>query len=351
MFKRLLGKLSKDLGIDLGTANTLVYSQEKGIVINEPSVVAINQRTGQVLAVGRDARSMIDKTPPHIKTSRPLINGVISDFEVAERMLKYFIDLVHQETFTLVPRPRVVIGVPLEITEVERKAVEDAVLSAGAREVFLVEEPMAAAIGARLPVQESVGTMIVDIGGGTTEIAVISLAGIVTWKSLTTAGEEFTKNIITYAREKFNLSLVEQHAEQIKIRIGSAIEQQQLLEMPMRGRDILSGLPKEIMVNDSQIREAMYRSTRIIVENIKATLEITPPELVGDIYERGIVLTGGGSLLRGLDRLIAAESSVPVRVTEDPLAAVVRGAGSLLENELLLKDLALPSTSEGEFTS
>ena len=351
MLSRLLGKFSHDLGIDLGTANTLVYVKEKGIVINEPSIVAINNRNDQILAVGKLAKDMLGKTPPHLTVSHPLKKGVVSDFEVTEKMLKYFIQQIHQDSWTLVPRPRVVIGVPLEITEVERKAVEDAVLSAGAREVFLVEEPLLAALGARLPVQESVGTMIVDIGGGTTEIAVISLAGIVTWKSLTTAGEEFTKNIITYAREKFNLSLGEQHAEQIKIRIGSAIEQEQTLEIPMRGRDILSGLPKEIMVNDSQIREAMYRSTRIIVENIKATLEITPPELVGDIYERGIVLTGGGSLLRGLDRLIAAESSVPVRVTEDPLAAVVRGAGSLLENALLLKDLALPSTSEGEFTS
>src|SRR3990167_8600274 len=250
MFKRLLGKLSKDLGIDLGTANTLVYSQEKGIVINEPSVVAINQRTGQVLAVGRDARSMIDKTPPHIKTSRPLINGVISDFEVTERMLKYFIDLVHQETFTLVPRPRVVISVPLEVTEVERKAVEDAVLHAGAREVHVVQTAMASGIGARLPVSESLGMMLVDIGGGTTEISVLSLSGIVTWKSIPVAGKEMDRSIIQYAREVFNLMLGERVAEKIKMRIGSATELEEPLEMDMRGRDMITGLPKQITIND-----------------------------------------------------------------------------------------------------
>lgn len=347
MFNRLLGKFSSDLGIDLGTANTLVYVKEKGIVINEPSVVVINNRNDQILAVGKTAKEMLGKTPPHLTVSHPLKKGVVSDFEVTEKMLKFFIQQVHKDAWTLIPRPRVIIGVPMEITEVERKAVEDAALSAGAREVFLVEEPLLAALGARLPVQEAIGTMIVDIGGGTTEIAVLSLAGIVTWKSLSVAGEEFTKNIISYAREHFNLSLGEQHAEQIKIRIGSAIKQEQPLEMPMRGRDILSGLPKEILVNDEQIREALDRSISTIVENVKATLEMTPPELVGDIYERGVVLTGGGSLLRGLDRLLAAEAAVPVRVTDDPLAAVVRGAGALLENEELLKEIALPSTSEG----
>jgi rod shape-determining protein MreB len=347
MFNRLLGQFSKDLGIDLGTANTLVFVKDKGILINEPSVVAINTRTDQILAVGRDARDMTGKTPPHIQIVKPLTKGVISDFEVTEKMLKYFIDKVHRESHTVLPRPRVVIGVPPEITEVERKAVEDAVLSAGAREVFLVEEPMLAAIGARLPVQDSVGTMVVDIGGGTTDIAVISLAGVVTWKSLAIAGSEFDKNIVTYCRDVFNLLLGERNAELVKMRIGSAMNQDEPLEMEIRGRDLITGLPKEIAVNDSQIREAMYRSIRTIVENVKATLEVTPPELVADIYERGIILTGGGALLRGFDRLLANETSIPVRVADDPLTCVVRGAGALLENIPLLKDVTLPSSREG----
>jgi len=349
IFNRVFGKFSKDLGIDLGTANTLVYIAEKGIVINEPSVVAINTRNDQILAVGRLAKDMLGKTPPSIRIAHPLTKGVVSDFEVTEKMLKFFIQQAHKDTWTLIPRPRIVIGVPLEITEVERKAVEDAAFSAGAREVFLVEEPLLAAIGARLPVEEPVGTLLVDIGGGTTEIAVLSLSGIVTWKSLSVAGEEMTKNIVTYAREAFNLSLGEHHAEQIKIRIGTAISQKDPLEIQMRGRDILSGLPKEILVHDGQIREALERSIRTIIENIKVTIEMTPPELVGDIYERGIILSGGGSLLRGLDRLIALETGIPVRVTEDPLAAVARGAGALLEQDDLLHLIALPSTSQGGF--
>ena len=346
MWKAFLGKFSKDLGIDLGTANTLVYSQEKGIVVNEPSVVAVNMRTGQILAVGRDARNMIDKTPPHIVTTRPLVNGVISDFEVTEKMLKHFIDTVHQETFTLMPRPRVVIGVPLEITEVERKAVEDAVLSAGAREVFMVEEPMAAAIGARLPVMESVGSFVIDIGGGTTEIAAVSLGGVVTWKSLHIAGDELNKNIVQYARETFNLLIGDKVAEDIKIKIGSATTLSEPLVMPMRGRDLISGLPREIAVNDTQIREALARSIKSIIDNIKATLEITPPELVADIYERGMVLAGGGALLTSLDEAISKEIQIPVRIADDPLACVVRGCGALLDKPELLKDLALPSATE-----
>jgi len=331
----------------LGTANTLVYVKDQGIVINEPSVVAINTRTDQILAVGRDARDMIGKTPPHLSVVRPLTKGVISDFEVTEKMLKYFIDQVHKESKSFIPRPRVVIGVPPEITEVERKAVEDAVFSAGAREVFLVEEPMLAAIGARLPVAESVGTLVVDIGGGTTDIAVISLAGVVTWKSLPIAGDELNKNIITYSRDVFNLLLGERQAELVKMRVGSAIPQDEPLSMEMRGRDLLSGLPKEIIVSDSQIREAIHRSVRTIVENVKATLEVTPPELVADIYERGIVMIGGGALLRGFDKLLSTETAIPVRVADDPLTCVVRGAGLLLENEELLRDVTLPSSRDG----
>ncbi|MDP3985199.1 MAG: rod shape-determining protein [bacterium] len=346
MFNSLFGKFSRDLGIDLGTANTLVLMRDKGIVINEPSVVALNTRTDQILAVGRAAKEMVGKTPAYIVTCKPLVKGIISDFEVTEKMLKYFIDKVHRDGFTIVPRPRVIIGVPLEITEVERKAVEDAAYSAGAREVFLVEEPMAAAIGARLPVEDAVGTMIVDIGGGTTEIAVISLSGVVTWKSIPAAGEDMNKQIVQYARETFNLLLGERVAETIKMKIGSAMELPEPLEMEMRGRDMLTGLPKEIIVNDSQIREALAKSVRLIVEHIKATLEVTPPELVADIYERGIVLTGGGALLRGIDKVISQAAEIPVRIADDPLTAVVRGTGILLENPELLRIVALPSASQ-----
>lgn len=346
MFGSIFGKFSHDLGIDLGTSSTRVFVRDKGIVINEPSVVAINNRTKQILAVGKEAKNMIGKTPGYITTSRPLAKGIIADFEVTEKMLRYFIDRVHQDGFTIVPRPRVVIGIPLEITEVERKAVEDAVMSAGAREVFLVETTMAAAIGARLPIEDAVGSMIVDIGGGKTEIAVISLSGVVTWKSLPIAGEELNKNIVQYARDTFNLLLGEHAAEQIKAIIGSATELEAPLEIEMRGRDLLSGLPKEILVNDTQIREAIHRSVRVIVDNIKLTLEQTPPELVADIYERGIVLTGGTALLKGLDKVIAETAEVPVRIADDPLTAVVRGNGMLLEGDDLLKIIAIPSSYE-----
>lgn len=347
MFDRFFNRFSKDLGIDLGTTSTLVYSKEGGIIINEPSVVAINTRTDHILAVGKDAKDMLGKTPPHILITKPLSKGVISDFEVTEKMLKHFIEKSYSKSFNVVPRPRIVIGVPLETTEVERKAVEDAALSAGARRVFLVENPMLAALGARLPLSESVGMMVVDIGGGTTEIAVMSLAGIVTWKSLDIAGDELNKNITQYARDVFNLLLGERVAEKVKMRIGSAMAQDIPLEMEVRGRDLLTGLPKEIRMTDAQIRESIERSVRIIIEQIKGTLEKTPPELVADIYERGIVLTGGGALLRGLDTLIARHAEIPVRVAEDPITSVVRGAGFLLENEELLRDISLPSATEG----
>jgi rod shape-determining protein MreB len=343
MLKKLFGSFSQDLGIDLGTANTLVYSRDKGIIVNEPSVVAINNRTGQVLAVGHAARDMMGKTPGYLTTSRPLSKGIISDFEVTEKMLRYFIDRVHRGSFIFSPRPRVVIGVPLEITEVERKAVEDAVLSAGAREVALVENTMAAAIGARLPVNESVGTMIVDIGGGTTDIAVISMSGIVTWKSLPVAGDEMNRNIVQYAREHFNLMVGDRVAETIKIRIGSATPLDEPMQMEMRGRDLMTGLPRETVVNDTQICEALSRSIRLIIENIKATLEVTPPELVADIYERGIVLTGGGALLRGITGAISEAAHIPVRIADDPLTCVVRGSGLLLDDKLLLSTIVLPS--------
>lgn len=336
------------MGIDLGTANTLVYIKDKGIVINEPSVVAINTRTDQILAVGEEAQKMIGKTPAHIVASRPLVDGVISDFEVAEKMLKFFIDKVHRESFSVLPRPRIVIGIPLGVTEVERKAVEDACLSAGARQAFLIEEPMAAAIGSRLPIQDAAGNMIVDLGGGTTEIAVISLGGVVTWKSIRIAGDELDQNIIQYARDHFNLLLGERTAEAIKIKIGRAVPSETPLEMPMRGRDLITGLPKEVTINSNHVREAIARSLRVIVENIKSTIEITPPELVADIYERGIVLSGGGALLRELDRLISQETKIPVHITDDPLTAVVRGAGIVLDDLENLKDILASSADLGE---
>lgn len=346
MFNKLLGRFSRDLGIDLGTANTKVFVKDKGIVINEPSVVAVNTKTGQILAIGEDAKKMIGKTPPHIVASKPIVDGIISDFEVTEKMLKYFIDRVHQDGFTILPRPRVVIGIPLDITEVERKAVEDAALSAGAREVFLIEKTMASAIGARLPIADAVGNIIIDIGEGTTEIAVIALSGVVTWKTLRIAGEEMNKNIIQYARDVFNLLLGEKIAEDIKIKIGSASELKEPLSMEMRGRDLITGLPKSVTVNDTQIREALSRSVKQIIDGVKATLEVTPPELLADIFERGMILTGGGALLRGIDQAINRATEIPVRIADDPVTCAVRGTGLLLENPLLLREIAIPSTQE-----
>jgi len=346
MFKNIIGKFSHDLGIDLGTKNTLIHVSGKGIVINEPSVVAINKRTNEILEVGDAARKMVGKTPGHIEAIRPLVDGVISDFEVTEKMLKYFINKVHRTNFTLVSRPRVAIGIPLDLTEVEKKAVEDAAKSAGARKVYLIDEAMAAAIGARLPVTEATATMIVDIGGGTTEIAVISLGGVVTWKSLRAAGNEFDNNIIEYIREEFNILIGEQLAESIKIAIGSAVPLEVPQEIEVRGRDLLTGLPKALMVSDRQIREAINRTVVKIIENIKTILETTPPELVSDIYERGLFLSGGGALLHGLDQAISIATKIPVKIVDDPLTCVARGTGALLENEMLLEKVLLPSSTD-----
>ena len=315
-------------------------------MIHESSVVAVNKRTGQVIAVGEEARSMIGKTPPHIQVTRPLSRGIIADFEVTEKMLRYFFDRVHDDKSWVVPRPSVVICVPLDVTEVERKAVGDAAMNAGAREVLVVEEPIAAAIGAGLPISDALGNMIVNIGGGSTEIAVISLNGLVTAKSISIAGDELNKNIIQYARDVFNMLLGERIAEEIKIAIGSAVDLPEKMETSMRGRDLLSGLPREIMVNDAQIREALGRSIKAMVEQIKVILEITPPELVADIYQRGIILTGGGALLRGLDAAISRGTGLPVKVAEDPLTAVVRGTGLLLDHPALLADVAFPATEQ-----
>ena len=344
MLSRIFGQFSRDLGIDLGTANTLVYVKDKGIVINEPSVVAVNTRTDEILAIGEMARNMVGKTPGHITATRPLADGVISDFEVAEKMLKYFIERIHRETFAILPRPRVVIGIPLEITEVERKAVEDAVLHAGAREVYLIEEPVAVAIGSRLPIQESIGNMVVDIGGGTTEIAVISLGGVVTAKSIKVGGDEMTEDVTNYAREEFNIFLGERTAEEAKIKIGSAIELPEKLEISLRGRDVLSGLPREIVMTDAHVREALRRTVRLIIETIKDTIEQTPAELVADIYQRGIILSGGGALLKGLPEAIHNEVKIPIFVADDPLTAVVRGAGMVIEHLDQLGNVLVPGT-------
>jgi rod shape-determining protein MreB len=346
MFKKAFGSLSKDLGIDIGTANTLVYVKEKGIVINEPSVVAINTRNDQIIAVGREAKQMLGKTPPHIVASEPLVDGVVSDFEVAEKMLKHFIDKVHRETFSVFPRPRVVIAIPLDVTEVERKAVEDAVVNAGAREVFLIEEPMAAAIGSRVPIEDSTGNMIVEIGAGTTSIAVISLGGVVAWRSMRSAGDELNKNIMSYIRDHFNVLLGEKTAEDAKIMIGSAHEGDDVMEAKVRGRDLLSGLPREIIINSNHLREAMNRSLNLMIDNIKLVIEATPPELVADIFERGLLLSGGSSLLRGLDRRISQDIHIPVRVVDDPLTAVVRGTGIVLEDMEAAKELFLSAPTD-----
>ena len=342
MSNNFFNKFRQELGIDLGTANTLIYVKDRGVVINEPSVVAINTRTEQILAVGGEAKEMLGKTPPHILTARPLSGGIISDFEVAEKMIKYFIDKVHNENgFSFLTRPKVVIASPLDITEVEKKAIGDAVKNAGAREVWIVDEPMASAIGCRMPIKEPIGNLIVEIGGGTCEIAVISLSGIVAWKSIKTAGDELNKNIIQYAKENFNLLLGEKQAEEIKIKIGSAVEMEEVMKFPMRGRDLITGLPKEIMINDSQVREAIIKSLRLIIDNIKATIEVAPPELVADIHERGILISGGGALLHGIDKLINRATNIPVRIADDPLTALVRGTGILLDDEEMLNNVAI----------
>lgn len=350
LFKKLTGKIfgnfSKDIGIDLGTANTLVYVKGKGIVINEPSVVAVNKKTGQILAIGKEAKKMVGKTPGHIVATRPLVDGVVSDFEITEQMLKYFINKVHQDSFTLFPRPRVLVGIPSDITEVEKRAVIDAVMNAGAREAYLIDEPMAAAIGARLPVQEAAGNMVVDIGGGTTDIAVISLGGVVASRNLRVAGDEMNEDIVRYCRDEFNLLIGEKTSEDVKIAIGSAYPQKEKMQMPVRGRDLVTGLPKEIMINDDQVRDALSRSIRTIVNNIRTTIEETPPELLADIMRKGIILAGGGSLIRGLDRLVADQSGMPVRMMEDPLTAVVRGTGIVLEDIEALREVLIESQYE-----
>ncbi len=329
MLNKILKSLSDDIAIDLGTANSVVYLQGKGIVIQEPSIVAVNKKTGQILAIGEEAKKMIGRTPSHISASKALKAGVVSDFEVTEQMLRYFIEKARLKKWI---GPRVIIGIPSGVTQVEKKAVIDAAKSAGAREVFLVDEPMASAIGARLPVQEAGGNFIVDIGGGTTEVAVISLGGLVLSKSLRIAGDKLNEAIIRYAQQEYKLLIGERTAERVKIAIGSAYPLKKKKNIPVRGRNLVTGLPEEILFSDEDARKAMEKPVNKIVSEIKSAIEETPPELLADVMEKGIHLAGGGSLLRGLDILIKKETKMPVERIEDPMTGVVRGAGIVLEN-------------------
>lgn len=334
-----LGLFSNDMGIDLGTATTLVYIQGQGIVLCEPSVVAVQAGTSNVLAVGEEAKRMLGRTPGNIVAIRPMRNGVIADFEITEAMLRYFIKKVHNSRRLV--RPRMVIAIPSGITEVEKRAVKDSALHAGAREVYMVEEPIAAAIGVGLPIQEPSGSMIIDIGGGTTEMAVISLAGIVFSKSIRIAGDEMDEAIINYLKKTYNLMIGERTAEDIKVRIGSAYPLEEELTMEVRGRDLVAGLPKMITVSSEEIRESLAEPIAQIVEAIRITLERTPPELSADLMEKGLILAGGGSLLRGLDKLISEETGLPVHIAEDPLTAVALGTGKVLSEIKYLKRLAV----------
>jgi rod shape-determining protein MreB len=330
MFKSLYRRFSNDIGIDLGTANTLVYLSGHGIIINEPSIVAVNQKTGQIVAIGHEAKKMWGKTPAHISIVRPLIEGVVSDFDMTEEMLAYFIrkaEKMNKKFF----RPRVVIGVPSGITNVEMRAVYDAAIDAGAREVYLVEEAMAAAIGVRLPVLDAKATFVIDIGGGTTDIALIALGGVVRSLNLRIAGDHFNERVIEYLRDEFKLLVGEPTAESVKLALGSAIETE-YAEIEVRGRDLVSGLPRALVVTDGDIREALMRPIGFLVTAIKEVLETAPPEMMADVLQSGIVLTGGGALLPGLPALLETELSLPIHIAQDPLSAVARGTGIILEN-------------------
>lgn len=332
MFKRLRGMFSTDLSIDLGTANTLIYIKDRGIVLNEPSVVAIRQQNGQksVAAVGMDAKRMLGRTPGNITAIRPLKDGVIADFHVTEKMLQHFIHKVHENSF-ITPSPRVLVCVPCKSTQVERKAIKESALGAGAREVYLIEEAMASAIGAGLPVEEASGSMVVDIGGGTTEIAIISLNGIVYSESVRMGGDKFDEAIVTYVRRNYGSLIGEATAERIKQEIGCAYPGRELLEIDVRGRNLAEGVPRSFTLNSNEILEALQEPLSQIVSAVKSALEQSPPELASDIAERGLVLTGGGALLRDMDRLLAEETGLPVIVAEDPLTCVARGGGTAME--------------------
>ena len=341
IFDWLFGMFSNDLAIDLGTANTLIYVKGKGIVLSEPSVVAIKKGTNQVLKVGKEAKEMLGRTPGSIVAIRPLKDGVIADFDVTEQMIRAFILKTHNRKALV--RPRVIVGVPSGITQVEKRAIRDSADQAGAREVYLIEEPMAAAIGAGLPVQEPSGSMIVDIGGGTTEVAVISLSGIVYSQSVRIAGDEMDEAITQYLKRKYNLLVGERTSENVKIQIGSAYPFDEPRKMDIKGRDLVDGIPKTLTVNDSDVREALHDPVYAIVDAVKTALERTPPELSADIAEKGIVLAGGGALLHGLDTLIALETHLKVRVADDPLSCVVLGTGKVLDELDLLKTVCLES--------
>ena len=344
MFNKFYKLFSNDIGIDLGTANTLVYLKGHGIVINEPSVVAVNIKTNQILAVGSQAKEMLGRTPGHIKAVRPLVDGVISDFEVTEEMLSYLINKANKISKKVI-RPRVLVGVPSGTTNVETRAVYDAARSAGAREVHLVEEPMAAAIGIRLPVKDPVGSMIIDIGGGTTDVAVISLGGIVKSKNLKIAGDKLNNDIITYMRDEFKILIGEKTAEAVKIAIGTVMSGK-YMETEVRGRDLLTGLPREVVVTDSDIREAISLSIKGLVEGVKDLLETTPPEILSDIMHNGIMLSGGGALIGGLDQLLQSVLKIPVYVVDDPLSAVARGTGIILDDLDFYKEVLVGHQNE-----
>ena len=338
MFSRFFDLFSNDIGIDLGTANSLVYVKDRGIVLREPSVVAIQTGTNRVLAVGNEAKRMLGRTPGNITAIRPMKDGVIADFEITEAMLRYFIRKVQSNRIMV--RPRIIISVPSGITEVEKRAVKDSATHAGAREVYLIEEPMAAAIGVGLPVQEPAGNMIVDIGGGTTEVALISLAGIVFSRSVRVGGDEMDEAIIQYMKRVYNLMIGERTAEQIKISIGSAYALPEETSMEVKGRDLVAGLPKTLTLTTEEVREALHEPISTIVEAVRFTLERSPPELSADLVDRGMVLAGGGALLRGIDKLIAEQTGLPVHVADDPLSAVAEGTGMVLHELKFLRKVA-----------
>lgn len=328
---KLFDYFSKNIGIDLGTANSLIYLAGKGMVINEPSIAAINNKTGQIVAIGEEAKKMIGRTPLHITVIRPLINGVISDFEMTQEMLSFLLKKAIGPS-NFFNYNKAVIGVPSNLTEVERKSVEDAVIGAGAGKVYIVEEPLLAALGSKMPIDEPTSNLIIDIGGGTTEIAVISMGGIVNAKSIKIAGDKLNEDIVKFIRDEFHLAIGEPTAEELKINIGSALPLDQKMDLSIRGRDMATGLPREIVVRDTHIRAAISKSLKVITDSIKEIIETTPPELVGDVLKRGIFICGGGSLLKGIDKLVEKEITVTTRVVDDPLTCVARGAGMIAEN-------------------
>lgn len=344
---RALETVSTDIGIDLGTANTLVYVKGQGIVLNEPTIVAINKKTGQLVAVGNEAKTMLGRTPAHIEVIRPLVEGVISDFEVTEEMLAYLINKVRSDMRTLVA-PRVLIGVPCGITNVEMRAARDAAKNAGARDVFLITEPMAAAIGAKLPVEKAIGSMIIDIGGGTANIAVISLGGIVTARNLRVAGDHLNAAIVSYVRDQFKVLVGDKTAEDAKIKLAAIEHPDEVKEMVVRGRDVVTGLPREVVITDTDIRNAISQSVDSVVETVRSVLEQTPPEVLADIMQRGIHLSGGGALIPGFAALLEEVIQVPVIIVPDPLRAVVRGTGMVLEHLDRYEEILIDN--EGELT-